>query len=411
MEMKKSAKIFKIIMLVFLTSFITFIITVPVVYKYIENNSYKIKAKNINGSISNSQTTTLDATLRNFKSILENKYIGEIKEEQLIEGAIKGYVQGLGDEYTQYLSVAEMDSLKEETSGEYIGIGVYIANDTINNQIVILRTIGNSPAYKSGLLPGDIIEKIDGKEYSGEQLTEASKKLKGQEGTEVKIIILRNSEEKEIVIKREVIKLVCVNSKILNKDVGYIRITSFDGGCAKEFEENYAELQKKGIKSLVIDLRFNGGGLVEEALNIADLAVEKDKTLLITKSKSSSEITTKSKQDKTINIPIVVLVNEYSASASEILTGILKEVNGAKVIGEKTYGKGVIQTVYSLSDGSGLKITTDEYFTPNHNKINKVGILPDIEIQLPEEVRYNSGEISEDKDTQLKKAIEELNNL
>ena len=217
MEMKKSAKIFKIIMLVFLTSFITFIITVPVVYKYIENNSYKIKAKNINGSISNNQTTTLDATLRNFKSILENKYIGEIKEEQLIEGAIKGYVQGLGDEYTQYLSVAEMDSLKEETSGEYVGIGVYIANDTINNQIVILRTIGNSPAYKSGLLPGDIIKKIDGKEYSGEQLTEASKKLKGQEGTEVKILILRNSEEKEIIIRREVIKLVCVNSKILNK--------------------------------------------------------------------------------------------------------------------------------------------------------------------------------------------------
>lgn len=411
MEMKKSAKIFKIIMLVFLTSFITFIITVPLVYKYIENNSYKIKSKNINGSISNNQTTTLDATLRNFKSILENKYIGEIKEEELIEGAIKGYVQGLGDEYTQYLSVAEMDSLKEETSGEYIGIGVYIANDTINNQIVILRTIGNSPAYNSGLLPGDIIEKIDGKEYSGEQLTEASKKLKGQEGTEVKIIILRNSEEKEIIIKREVIKLVCVNSKILNKDIGYIRITSFDGGCAKEFEEKYAELQKKGIKSLVIDLRFNGGGLVEEALNIADLAVEKDKTLLITKSKSSNEITTKSKQDKTINIPIVVIVNEYSASASEILTGILKEVNGAKVIGEKTYGKGVIQTVYSLSDGSGLKITTDEYFTPNHNKINKVGILPDIEIQLPDEVRYNSGEISEDKDTQLKKAIEELKNL
>lgn len=411
MEMKKSAKIFKIIMLVFLTSFITFIITVPLVYKYIENNSYKIKSKNINGSISNNQTTTLDATLRNFKSILENKYIGEIKEEELIEGAIKGYVQGLGDEYTQYLSVAEMDSLKEETSGEYIGIGVYIANDTINNQIVILRTIGNSPAYNSGLLPGDIIEKIDGKEYSGEQLTEASKKLKGQEGTEVKIIILRNSEEKEIIIKREVIKLVCVNSKILNKDIGYIRITSFDGGCAKEFEEKYAELQKKGIKSLVIDLRFNGGGLVEEALNIADLAVEKDKTLLITKSKSSNEITTKSKQDKTINIPIVVIVNEYSASASEILTGILKEVNGAKVIGEKTYGKGVIQTVYSLSDGSGLKITTDEYFTPNHNKINKVGILPDIEIQLPDEVRYNSGEISEDKDTQLKKAIEELKNF
>lgn len=408
MESKKSIKVFKIIMLIFLTSFITFIITVPAVYKYIENSSYKIKAKNISGVISNNSTSTLEATLANFKSVLEQKYIGEINEENLIEGAIKGYIQGLGDPYTEYLTASEMQSLTEETEGEYTGIGVYIANDTVNNQIVILRTVGNSPANTAGLLPGDIIEKIDDTEYKGEQLSEASKILKGKEGTEVKIIVIRNGEEKEFNITRQVIKLICVNSKVIDGDVGYLRITSFDGGCATEFAEKYNELQQQGIKSLVIDLRFNGGGLVDEALKIADLAVDKDTTLLITKSKNSDEIITKAQQDKIITVPIVVLVNEYSASASEILTGILKEVNGATVIGENTYGKGVIQTVYRLSDGSGLKITTDEYFTPNHNTINKIGITPNIEIQLPEEVRYNSGEIPMDKDTQLQKALELL---
>lgn len=408
MESKKSIKVFKIIMLIFLTSFITFIITVPAVYKYIENSSYKIKAKNISGVISENGTSTLNATLTNFKSVLEQKYIGDINEENLIEGAIKGYIEGLGDPYTEYLTVEDMKTLTEETEGQYTGIGVYIANDTVNNQIIILRTIGNSPAYTVGLLPGDIIEKIDGVEYTGEQLSEASKILKGAEGEDVKVTVIREGTEKEFTITREKIKLVCVNSKVINEDVGYLRITSFDGGCATEFAEKYNELQQQGIKSLVIDLRFNGGGLVDEALKIADLAVDKDTTLLITKSKNSDEIITKAQQDKIITVPIVVLVNEYSASASEILTGILKEVNGATVIGENTYGKGVIQTVYRLSDGSGLKITTDEYFTPNHNTINKIGITPNIEIQLPEEVRYNSGEIPMDKDTQLQKALELL---
>lgn len=407
MGSRKASNIFKIIMLVFLTAFITFIITVPVVYKYIENNAYKIKAKSISSAVSKDATSTLEQTLADFRKVLEQKYIGEINEEDLIEGAIKGYVAGLGDPYTEYLTVEEMTSLSEETEGEYVGIGVYITSDTVNNEIVILRTIGNSPAYKAGLLTGDIIKSIDGVEYTGEQLNEASSILKGKEGTQVKIIIIRNGEEKEINITRETIRLVCVQSKKYD-DIGYLRIVSFDGGCAKEFLEKYKELESQGMKSLVIDLRFNGGGLVEEALDIGEYAVDKGSTLLITKSKTQNENITKSKNERIINIPIVVLVNEYSASASEILTGILQEVNGATIIGTKTYGKGVIQTVYQLSDGSGLKITTDEYYTPNHNKINKVGIMPDIQIELPEEVRYNSDSIPEQKDTHLQKALEIL---
>jgi len=387
-------------MLVLITAFVTFIITAISVYNYANKGGiekYVANAKN--------EDTSLAATLSNFKSVLEQKYVGEINENDLTEGAIKGYVAGLGDPYTEYLTKDEMTSLSEETQGEYMGVGIYIANNTITNEIVVLRTIGNSPAYRAGLLTGDIIKTVDNVEYTGEQLNEASNAMKGESGTTVKIKIIRNGEEKEFEIKREVIKLICVTSKKLENEVGYVKISSFDGGCAEEFKNNYEELKKQGINSLVIDLRYNGGGLVDEALNIAELMVDKDKTMLITKSKNAEEVITKSKSNKIIDMPIVVLVNEYSASASEILTGILKESVGATVVGKTTYGKGVIQTVYQLSDGSGLKITTDEYYTPNHNVINKVGIKPDEEIELPKEWQ-NISEVPEENDTQLKKAIE-----
>ena len=213
----------------------------------------------------------------------------------------------------------------------------------------------------------------------------------------------------EFNITRENIKISHVNSDVLENNIGYIKISSFEGGCASEFKTAYEELANKNISSLIIDLRYNGGGIVNEALQIADLMVPKNEILLITKDKNEEEEITKAKKDVSINVPIVVLVNEYSASASEILAGILKEDISAKLIGVKTYGKGVIQTVYPLSDGSGLKITTNEYYTPKRNKINKIGIEPTIETELPEEWQ-NMANVPNEEDTQLKKAIEELKN-
>lgn len=231
--------------------------------------------------------------------------------------------------------------------------------------------------------------------------------MKGKAGTDVKITILRNNQEMEFNITRENIKISHVSSDVLENSIGYIKISSFEGGCADEFKEKYNEIKNKNIKSLIIDLRYNGGGIVNEALEIADLMVPKDDILLITKDKNEEEEITKAKKDQEINIPIVVLVNEYSASASEILAGILKEDINATLIGKKTYGKGVIQTVYTLSDRSGLKITTNEYYTPKRNKINKVGIEPTIEVNLPEEFQ-NTANVPAEQDTQLKRAIEEL---
>lgn len=376
MNSKKINNVYKYTIIIIITAFITFILTSTFVYRFI-NNDERFYIKN-----SKTEKSSLDQTLTYFKEILDKKYIGEINEDELKESAIKGYIAGLNDPYTEYFTKEEMKEFTEETEGEYVGIGIYTTTDTKQNAIVVLRTIGDSPASKAGLLTGDIITKVDDEEFTGEQLNEAVKKMKGISGTNVKITVLRNDKEIEFDIKRENIKISHVSSDVLNNNIGYIKISSFEGGCSEEFLEKYKDIEKRNIKSLIIDLRFNGGGIVDEALNIAELMVPKDKVLLITKDKTEEEDIVKSKKDSSINIPVVVLVNEYSASASEILAGILKEDINATLIGNTTYGKGVIQTVYPLKDGSGLKITTDEYYTPNHNKINKVGIEPTIKVKF-----------------------------
>ena len=401
---KQNSGIFKYISIIVVTAFITFVVTSVFGYQYINTNeNYYIKTAK-----SDDSTGTMDRTFTSFKKVLEEKYIGEINEKDMRECAIKGYVAGLNDPYTEYFTKEEMQNFTEETEGQYVGIGIYTTADTSRNAIAILRTIGNSPAYRAGLLTGDIIKKVDDIEYTGEQLNDAIKKIKGAPNTNVKLTILREDKEIEYNITRENIKIEHVSSEVLENNIGYIKISSFEGGASQEFIDNYNNISNSPIRALIIDLRFNGGGIVDEALKIAETMVPKGKTLLITKDKSEEEKIEISKKDPNINVPIVVLVNEYSASASEILAGILKEDIEAKLVGNTTYGKGVIQTVYTLQDGSGLKITTDEYFTPNHNKINKIGIEPTIKVELPEEYRQVVN-IPKDQDTQLKRAIDELN--
>ena len=187
--------------------------------------------------------------------------------------------------------------------------------------------------------------------------------------------------------------------------IGYIYISSFEGDVSTQFENAYNDLKNQGITSLIIDVRNNGGGIVDESLDIAEMLTDKGQTLLIESDKNGEEEVIKSEKDKTITMPTVLLVNEYSASASEILAGILKEdVDNCTLIGNTTYGKGVIQTLYPLTDGSGIKITTNEYFTPNHNEINKIGIEPDIKV----DDYLFTGILDLDNDIQLKRAIEEL---
>lgn len=399
MNTEKSQRAYKVAMLMFLTILITAIITTIVVYNMMNGNT------NIKYVAVTSDTSEIGKTFDSLKSWIQEKYIGEIDEEKMVETAIKGYVAGLDDKYSEYITQDEMKEYMEEAVGKFVGIGVYISNNTQTNQIVIIAPIEGGPAEEAGILPGDVVQKIDGKEYKGEQLSEATAKLKEQEGTKVKLEILRGEDTLEIEVERRQIKTSHVKSEVID-NIGYIKVPSFDEGTADEFMEHYKELEKKNVTGLIIDLRNNGGGIVEEALEIADTMVEKDKVLLITTSKSEGEEIKKAQTEKIINLPVIILTNENTASASEILSGILKEHDNAKLVGDKTYGKGIIQTIYTLKDGSGLKLTTNEYFTPNRNTINKIGITPDYKVELPKDQSiYN---VERNQDTQLQKALELL---
>ena len=402
MEEKKRFKVYKIIMLVVLVAFITFLCTSIGMYQYFingENANSKIAIKSSNSDIA--------ATLNRYKSIVDKYFLGDIDEEKLKEGAIKGYIEGLDDPYTEYITKEEMKDYLEDTMGNFVGIGIYMVKNTENNKVQILAPIKNSPAEKAGILPGDLIIAVDGVSYTGDDMSVVSNKIKGETGTTVKLEILRGTENKTFELKRENIKVNPVEGKVLTNQIGYIEFSSFDEGTAKDFKAKYEELQKQGIKSLIIDLRNNGGGIVDEALEIADYIADKDSILLYEVDKENKEEIKKSENDPIINMPIVILTNENTASSSEILAGALKDLGKAKICGNKTYGKGVIQQVLTLPDGSGLKITSEKYLTPNKTEINKIGIEPDEKVKLPDTVE-NVLLIQEKDDTQLQKAIEML---
>lgn len=402
----KRQKIYKIIMLVVLTAFITFILTTI----YIANR-YDLTGDTGTNKVTSILTGTseddnLTKSLKYIEELVNKYYLNDIDEQKAIDGAISGYVSALGDEYTEYIPAKEMEEYTEQIMGNYVGIGIYMIKNKDKNTIDVLAPIKESPAEKAGLLPGDSIVKVDGVEYTGEDMTSAANAIKGKEGTKVKLEILRGQERKEFEIERKKITTNPVISEKMENDIGYLQISSFDEGTAEDFKTKYEGLKNQGIKSLIIDLRNNGGGLVDEALKIADYIVPKGETLLITVDKNNKEEIEKAKEDPIIDMNIVVLTNENTASASEILSGCLKDYKKATIVGTKTYGKGVIQQVISLKNGSGLKVTVEQYFTPNRSKINKVGIEPDEKVELPETV--NSLTVTREQDTQLQKAIEKL---
>ncbi len=397
--MKKNT-IMRTMMTIIITSIITFTVTYLWLYG---SKGRTIASESLIGNAL--ATDTLTSKLKIIKDKINEVYLGDIDENNLKEYTIKGYVAGLKDKYSGYLTSDEMSEYTTDTLGEYVGIGVYITKDETNNQILIYSTIKDSSAEKAGLLAGDVITEVDGTKCNGDDYETITNRIKGKEGTKVNIKILRNKEEKTFEIERKKVTQIRVNSQMLENNIGYIYISSFDGNIAKQFKEQYDELENNGATSLIVDVRNNGGGMIDEATGIGDLFTDKDSVLLIEKDKNGKETTTKAKSDKKITMKTVLLVNKDSASASEILAGIFQDsIENSKIIGTKTYGKGVIQTVFQLSDGSGLKLTTNEYFTPKHNKINKIGVTPDIVV---DDYQY-TGILETEKDTQLKKAIEEL---
>lgn len=401
----KLQRVYRVVMLVVLTAFITFMVTSLTIYTHYSNGGdFSTTIKEAMGT-----SSKIDDKLKNIKSQIDKNYLwkDQIDEEKLEEAVIKAYVEALGDKYTEYISKDEMEKYTEEITGSFVGVGIYMVADEEADKIVVYYPIPESPAEKAGIKAGDIIKSVDGTEYGYKDFSKIADNIKGKEGTKVTLVIERDKKEKTFEITREKVNTNPITTKLLKDNIGYVKFPSFDTDSAKNFKKKIQELEKQGAKSLIIDLRNNGGGLVDECTEIADFFLEKGKIIMSTKDNKGKEEKEMTKKNAIFKMPVIVLVNENTASSSEILAGALKENDRAKIVGTKTYGKGVIQTLMTLSNGSGLKITTAEYHTPKGTAINGFGIEPDEKVELPSGAE-DLFTISEEQDTQLKKAIEIL---
>ncbi|MFA5577378.1 MAG: S41 family peptidase [Tissierellaceae bacterium] len=340
---------------------------------------------------------------------IDDNYLRDVDKGKLLEGQLKGLVQSLGDPYSNYMTEDEYNSLIEQTSGVYAGIGIVVTPGE-DNLITVVSPIEGTPGERAGIRSGDKIISVDGKEFAGENMEDAVKVMKGDPNTQVILTIMRKNrsganEIFDLEITREIIRLITVKSNIIDEDIGYIKIVSFDDLTYKDFKSELDKLGRKNIKGLIIDLRNNPGGLLDVTAQIADeLLGEGD--IVYTETKDGKREYLRSKKSM-VTYPLAVLVNEGSASASEILAGAIKDHERGSLIGTTTFGKGVVQRIKDLGDGTGLKLTISEYFTPNGTNIHGIGIEPDIVVELPEDV-MEIGVENIEEDTQLRRAIDEI---
>ncbi|HJJ16606.1 MAG TPA: S41 family peptidase [Bacilli bacterium] len=386
-------KLYEVIIITIITGILCSIATGFIFYKKYETSaiaSYENLSNNKN----------VNEFLQVYASIIK-EYYQDVNEEELVDSAINAMFSYLGDNYSEHLSKDETSSLLEQLAGEYQGIGVEIYQDKI-----IYNVFDDSPAKEAGLQKGDKIIKVNNEDVSEKDNSYVATKIKN-ENDKVEITILRNNEEKKVTVKKDKLYIPSVTSKVIeeeNKKIGYIDITTFSNTTSKQVKKALLSLEKDNIDSLVIDVRNNAGGYLISAKEIASMFLEKEKIIYSLQEKDKTQTykdTTSEKRD----YPVVVLINEYSASASEILTSALKESYNATLVGKKSYGKGKVQQTLNLEDGSMAKYTTAKWLTPNGKCIDGVGITPDYEIDL--DVDENNQTIV---DTQLNKAIEILKN-
>lgn len=344
--------------------------------------------------------------INKIEELIDDKYLFDYEKEDIETAIIKAYVSGLGDPYSEYYTEEEFEQIGQSAAGSYCGVGVYVTYDEDGRGIKILQVIEGGPAEDAGLEDGDIITAIDGNAIELDNFELATSPLAGEEGTKVTVTILRNGKEKDYELTRSVIKQNYVKSGMLDNNIGYVYLAQFTASAVEQFENAVDELKKNGAESIIFDLRDNPGGVLNGAVSILDYLLPEG-LIAYVEDKYGNRTDYKSTDGTDeLDIPCVVLVNENSASASELFTGALKDRGYATVVGKKTFGKGIVQSLFSLGDGSGLKITVERYFTPNGVCIHGTGIEPDIEVE------YDEDKFNEDgTDTQLEAAIEYLENL
>ncbi|MGP1555675.1 S41 family peptidase [Peptostreptococcus stomatis] len=328
---------------------------------------------------------------------IKREFYKKPDEKKLEDATYKGLFSGLDDVYSAYYTADEMKQLLEVATGKYVGIGFVVGADKATGAIRVESVMNNSPAKESGVKKGDLVVAVNGKKYSYMEMDIAVKNIRGPENTSVKITFLRDGKKIDKTITRKEIKIVSIESKMLEDKIGYINIKSFEEETAEDFRKALASLEAQGMKALIIDVRDDGGGLLTVVEDICDRILGKA-VIVYTKDRQGKKEYLKSSDKEKIDKPIVVLTNRSSASASEILTGAVLDNKAGISIGETTYGKGLVQGMLKLKDGSGYKLTTAQYFTPNGNYIDKKGIKPTIEVkdkdqQLPKAIEYLKGKI------------------
>ena len=339
------------------------------------------------------------------ENTIKEYYLEETDRSTLENGIYTGLVNALEDPYSVYYSAEELKELQMSTEGIYYGIGAYISKAATEEYCVISGTIANTPAEEAGLRADDIIYKVDGVDVAGMDITEVVALIKGEEGTQVVLTLVREGESDylEIPVERRKIESPTVSSEMLENSIGYIEITEFDDVTEDQFAESLAECKGKGMKALILDLRSNPGGNLSTVCEISRMVLPKG-MIVYTEDKYGNRDEYTCDGMRQIQVPVVVLVNGYSASASEILAGAMKDHGIATIMGTTTFGKGIVQRVISLSDGSAVKLTVSKYYTPNGNDIHEKGIEPDVEVEFDANVYYNEG-----VDNQLEEAVKYLN--
>jgi len=336
-------------------------------------------------------------------AIINKHYVDETKPKDLIYGSLKGMLSSL-DPHSQFLNPDDYNELKEETEGKFGGLGIEIT--VKDGLLTVITPIEDTPAWKAGIKPGDYIVKINGELTRDMTLVDAVKKMRGKPGGTVNLTILRNSEKKLLDFKiiRDTIKIKDIKqARILEGNIGYIRLVEFRENTLQEFNKALTNLSKQKMEALIIDLRNNPGGLLDVAVKITGRFIPPDKMVVYTKGRMKEqnlEFLSDSKNAIT-DIPLAVLINEGSASGSEILAGALQDYKRAMIIGTKSFGKGSVQTLIPLSDGSALRLTTSHYFTPSGKIIHDKGVTPDIEVQPQKENEAKEGEAKEKKPNEI----------
>lgn len=342
----------------------------------------------------------IEAKLGLLKEKIDSGFLFDVSEEDMEEGIYKGFLSSLGDPYTTYYTEEEYQSMLESSSGQYKGIGVQISQDVTTNLITVIQVFRGSGAEEAGIQPGDVLNKVDGEDITQEDVNNVVAKIRGGEGTTVNIEVYRESIDDFVSmdVERRDVSMDTVEWKMLDGGIGYIQITEFDEVTYEQFSQALEDLKNQGMKGLLLDVRDNPGGLLDSVTEIADDLLPAG-NIVSTKDKNGRGSTYDSDSNMEYEGAIVILVNGNSASASEVLTGALKDYERATVVGTTTFGKGIVQNIIALGDGTALKMTVSNYYTPNGTNIHQIGIKPDVEIEAEE-----GG-----TDNQLEKAVEILN--